>query len=73
MKKIYKVKMERVTGDWGRHDGYEETYVKTDNIEAVVEARKTAIEAKPEWWMTYGTGNDNRPEVTAEELTIIEE
>jgi hypothetical protein len=72
MKRIYKVKVERVTADWGRFVGYDETYVATENIENVIEARKTEIEKIGAWWMGYGEGNDGRPNVTAEELTIVE-
>ena len=72
MKNIYKVKTERVTADWGRFVGYDEEFVTTDNIAAVIEAAKTAIENRPTWWMTYGKGDDDRPNVTAEPLTIRE-
>ena len=72
MKKIYKVKVEEVTADWGRHLGYIEEYVATANIEAVIEAKKAEIEAVGAWWMGYGKGKDNRPNVTAEEITVRE-
>ena len=72
MKKIYKVKVEKVTADWGRHDGYIEEYVATENIDAVVEAKKAEIEKIDAWWIGYGKGADKRPNVEAEELTIRE-
>lgn len=72
MKKIYKVMATKVTADWGRFDGYEEEYVLTDNIEAVVEAKKREIENVDCWWMEHGRGDDKRPEVTAEEIKVRE-
>lgn len=72
MKRIYKVKAERVTADWGRFDGYDETYVATENIENVIEAKKAEIEKIGAWWMGYGKADDGRPNVKAEELTIVE-
>ena len=72
MKKIYKVKVEEVTADWGRHVGYIEEYVATENIEAVIEAKKAEIEEVGAWWMTIGKGEDKRPNVTAEEITVRE-
>jgi len=72
MKKIYKIKVELVTADWGRFNGYDETYVRTDNVTAVVEAKKAEIEKIDAWWMSYGEAEDGRPKVTAEELDVIE-
>lgn len=72
MKKIYKIKVERVTADWGRFEGYDETYVRTDNIAAVVEMKKAEIEKIGAWWMGYGKAEDGRPNVEAEELNVIE-
>ena len=72
MKKIYKVKAERVDADRGMHRGYEEEYVNTANIEAVIEAKKAEIEKIGQWWMGYGEGADKRPNVTAEEIEILE-
>jgi hypothetical protein len=72
MKKIYKIKVERVTADWGRFEGYDETYVRTDNVDAVVEAKKAELEKIGAWWMSYGEGMDGRPKVTAEELNVVE-
>ena len=40
MKRIYKVKVERVTEDWGRFLRYDEEYVMTENIEKVIEEKK---------------------------------
>ena len=72
MKKIYKIKVERVTADWGRFAGYDETYVRTDNVAAVVEAKKAEIEKIGAWWMGYGEAEDGRPNVEAEELNVVE-
>lgn len=72
MKKIYKVKVERVDADRGMHRGYEEEYVMTENIGAVVEAKKAEIEKIGQWWMGYGEGADKRPNVTAEEIVVRE-
>lgn len=72
MKRIYKVKVERVTMDWGMFNGYDETYVATENIENVIEAKKAEIEKIGAWWCGYGKGEDGRPNVLAEELTIVE-
>jgi hypothetical protein len=72
MKKIYKVKVERVTEDWGRFLRYDEEYVMTENIEKVIEEKKAKIENIGQWWMGYGEGEDKRPNVTAEEITVRE-
>lgn len=72
MKRIYKVKVERVTADWGRFVGYDETYVVTENIENVIETKKAEIEKIGAWWMGYGEDDDGRPNVKAEELTTVE-
>ena len=72
MKKIYRIKIEEVTADWGRFIGYIEEFVATENIEAVIEAKKAEIEKIGQWWMGYGKGEDNRPKVIAEELIIRE-
>ena len=71
MKKIYEVKVATCDCE-GRHNGNETEYVATENIEAVVEAKKAEIEATNYWWMDYCEGNDKRPRVTAKELTIRE-
>lgn len=72
MKRIYKVKVERVTEDWGRFLRYDEEYVMTENIEKVIEEKKAEIENIGQWWMGYGKGEDKRPNVTAEEIEVRE-
>ena len=71
MKKIYRMKIERCDCE-GRYNRTEEEFIATENIEAVVEAKKAEIEKIGCWWMGYCKGDDNRPEVTAEALTIRE-
>lgn len=72
MKRIYKVKVERVTEDWRRFLRYDEEYVMTENIEKVIEEKKAEIENIGQWWMGYDKGEDKRPNVTAEEIEVRE-
>jgi hypothetical protein len=71
MKKIYEVKVATCDCE-GRYNGNETEYVATENIEAVVEAKKAEIETIGHWWMGYCEGDDKRPRVMAKELTIRE-
>jgi len=76
MKKIYKVNIEKCDACEGKYTYTENEYIATENIDAYIEAKMTAIENTPEWWMdhrkVYGGENDGRPLVTAEALEIIE-
>ena len=69
MKKIYVVFTKRYTDCEGRNWRTEREYIKTDNIAAYVELKKSQIESHDYWWMDY-KGVDERPYVEAEELKI---
>ena len=75
-KKLYKVITERTDGCEGKYHYNDDEYVRTENIEAYVEAKRVEIEGKPYWWMdhakTYGGANNGRPVVKAEEINVIE-
>lgn len=73
MKKVYMIKIEEVTNDWGRHirDNVVRTiYTDEATATALVEAEKARIENTPYWWMDTGKGADNRPNVWAEGLEV---
>lgn len=70
MKKIYVVFTQRYTDCEGRNWHVEREYVKTDNIAAYIELKKSQIESHSYWWMDYRKGTDERPDVKAEELEI---
>lgn len=76
MKKLYKVNVEKCDACEGKYTYTEAEYVRTDNIDAYIEAKRTAIEGTNYWWMdhrkVYGGENDGRPLVTAEEINVIE-
>jgi hypothetical protein len=73
MKKIYKVNVEKCDANEGKTTWTENEYIATENIAAYIEAKKTAIENTPYWWMDhrkdYTTG---RPLVTAEAIAVRE-
>lgn len=75
MKKIYKVNVERCDACEGKYTYTDTEYVRTDNIEAYVEAKRVEIEGTNYWWMdhrkVYGGEHDGRPLVTAEEIKVI--
>lgn len=71
MKKVYIIKKENVTADWGRHINDEMIKaVYTEDPTAEVEVLKAEIEKRGAWWMGTGTGKDNRPNVWAEVLEV---
>jgi len=72
MKKIYVVFTKQYTDCEGRNWRVEREYVKTDNIAAYIELKKSQIESHSYWWMDYYTGADKRPYVEAEVLNIKE-
>ena len=72
MKKIYKVNVERCDAYEGKYTHTDAEYVRTDNIDAYIEAKKAEIENRGYWWMDHRKGEDNRPMVTAEEIEIKE-
>ena len=69
--KIYEVKVEKCDGNDGKITYTEREYVKTADIAAYIEAKKTAIEAIDFWWMTHREEGD-RPLVTAHEIEVKE-
>ena len=73
MKKVYEIKKENVTADWGRHinDGVlKRIYTDEATAAALVEEYKAMIEKLGQWWMGTGKGEDNRPKVWAEALEV---
>ena len=75
MKKVYIIKAEKVTGDWGRYDG-EETlrtiYATKDEMHAVVREEIEKITARGAWWMDHARNAVNReiPNIIVETLEV---
>lgn len=70
MKKIYVVFTNQYTDCECRNWRVEREYVKTDNIAAYIELKKSQIESHSYWWMDYRQDADERPYVEAKELEI---
>lgn len=70
MKKIYVILTVLYTDCECRNGRIEREYVKTDNIAAYIELKKSQIESHDYWWMDYCKEADERPYVKAEELEI---
>ena len=72
MKKIYKLMTDRCDCE-GHYIHADEEFVATENIEAVIEAKKVEIETLPTWWMGFCVNyDDDRPRVTAKEIVVRE-
>lgn len=57
--KLYEVRVEEVTPDWGRHTGYKTLGFCTDENKANEVATNFIKNLKlKEWWMAYGTNSE---------------
>lgn len=72
--KVYEVRVEKVSADWGRHEGWENVAYTLTEAKAVevATAKKAEIAAKPTWWMVYGKVN-GEPKVEVVELGEVVE
>ena len=73
MKKVYEIKEEAVSTDWGIHIGdrvVKRVYTDEATAQEIVEAYKADLEAHRGWWIGVGRGEDNRPNVWAEALEV---
>ena len=57
--RLYEVRVEKVTSDWGKHIGYK-TIGFCINENKANEVAKDFIKSIPfkEWWMAYGTNSE---------------
>lgn len=73
--KVYEVKLEKVTGDWGRFAGWERIALtlNKEKAEEIATAKREEAANIECWWMGYGKGNDGKPNVVVEELGEVVE
>jgi len=74
MMKVYEVRMEKVSADWGRFEGWENVAytISEAKAEEIATAKKAEIKAKATWWMTVGKKN-GEPNVEVVELGEVVE
>lgn len=72
--KVYEVRIEKVSADWGIREGWKNVAYTVNEAKAkeIAAAKKVEIAAKPTWWMTIGKKN-GEPNVEVVELGEVVE
>lgn len=75
MMKVYEVRIEKVSADWGRHEGWKNVAytINKERAEEIATAKKAEIAVMPTWWMVYGKTAKGEPRVEVVELGEVVE